>query len=68
MRKIVEPPPSLQCDVCGGALKLKRVETKGTCLSLTRNIFACGKCGGERLFFTQQDFYAGSISRQRTAS
>jgi hypothetical protein len=66
MRRIVEPPPSSQCDGCGGQLKLKRVETNGTCLALAKNIFACEKCGKERLFVTQQDLYAsGSVSRQR---
>jgi hypothetical protein len=66
VRRIVEPPPSSQCDGCGGQLKLKRVETNGTCLALTKNIFACTKCGKERLFVTQQDLYAsGSVSRQR---
>lgn len=65
MRRIVEPPPSSQCDGCGSQLKLKRVETNGACLALTKNIFACEKCGEERLFITQQDFYApASVSRQ----
>ena len=26
MRTLVQPPPSSQCDLCGGELRLKKVE------------------------------------------
>jgi hypothetical protein len=27
MRKLVQPPPSLHCDLCNGELRLKLIET-----------------------------------------
>jgi hypothetical protein len=66
VRRIVEPPPSSQCDRCGGQLKLHRIDTASSVPGLNRQIFACAKCGNERLFVAQQDLYTSrSASEQR---
>ncbi len=58
MRRIVEPPPTTQCDRCGSQLRLKRVETASSGLEMSSQIFACLRCGNERRCTTPQDHYA----------
>jgi hypothetical protein len=48
VRTLVEPPPSSHCDVCGGELRLKRIESSNRTLDLENEIFACAKCGREQ--------------------
>ena len=47
MRTIVDPPPSSRCDLCGGELRLKQVESVNRTLDLDNEIFVCVKCGCE---------------------
>jgi len=61
MRKTVEPPPSSQCDCCGGQLKLKRIDAAHAMLGLSSTIYVCGSCGKERAFVSRQDNYAPRI-------
>jgi transposase len=65
VRRIVEPPPSSLCDRCGGQLKLKRIDTANSVLGLNRQIFACAKCGNERLFVAQRDLYASQAAAEQ---
>jgi hypothetical protein len=62
MRKTVEPPPSSQCDRCGGQLKLKRVDAAHAVLGLSSTIYVCGTCGTERAFVSQRDNYARQLN------
>jgi uncharacterized protein with PIN domain len=48
MRTLVEPPPSSRCELCGGELRLKQVESANRALDLDREIFVCAKCGREQ--------------------
>jgi hypothetical protein len=48
MRTLVEPPPSLHCEVCGGELRLKQIETANRTLDLDNEILVCIKCGHEQ--------------------
>jgi hypothetical protein len=41
MRTLVQPPPSSHCDLCGGELRLKRVEAANRILDLEKEIFVC---------------------------
>ena len=50
MRTLVQPPPSSRCDLCGGELRLKQIESFNRTLDLDNEIFACGTCGRERLY------------------
>jgi len=47
MRTLVEPPPSSRCHLCGGELRLKRIESASRTLDLDNEIFVCAKCGHE---------------------
>jgi len=49
-RTIVEPPPSSHCDLCGGELRLKLIESANRVLDLDREIFLCAKCGHEQSY------------------
>jgi uncharacterized protein with PIN domain len=48
MRTLVEPPPSSRCDICGGELRLKQIESANRTLDLDNEIFVCVKCGREQ--------------------
>ena len=48
MRTLVEPPPSSRCELCGGELRLKVIESANRTLDLDNEIFVCVKCGHER--------------------
>jgi hypothetical protein len=61
MRKTVEPPPSSQCDRCGGQLKLKRVDAAHVVLGLSSTIYVCGTCGTERAFVKQRRAFWSAI-------
>ena len=48
MRTLVEPPQSSRCELCGGELRLKQVESANRALDLENEIFVCIKCGHEQ--------------------
>jgi C4-type Zn-finger protein len=48
MRNLVQPPPSLHCDLCNGELRLKLIEPANSVLELDAEIFVCAKCGHEQ--------------------
>lgn len=55
MRTLVEPPPSSRCNVCGGELRLKQVESANRALDLDSEIFVCIKCGREQSCTVSRD-------------
>ena len=55
MRTLVEPPPSSRCDLCGGELRLKRVEPVNGELDLEEEIFVCVKCGHEQSYIVKHN-------------
>jgi uncharacterized protein with PIN domain len=61
MRKLVQPPPFTRCDLCGGELRLKLVETANSALDLENEIFVCSSCNRELSFVVDHDKYAGHI-------
>ena len=48
MRTLVESPHSSHCELCGGELRLKQVESANRTLDLENEIFVCIKCGHEQ--------------------
>ena len=50
MRTLVQPPPSSHCDLCGGELRLKKIELANRTLELEDEILVCVTCGRERLY------------------
>ena len=55
MRTLVEPPPSSHCDICGGELRLKQIESANRTLDLDNEIFICIKCGREQACTVSHD-------------
>ena len=55
MRTLVEPPPSSRCDLCGGELLLKLIESANHTLDLDNEIFVCVKCGRELSYTVSHD-------------
>jgi hypothetical protein len=55
MRTLVEPPPSSRCDLCGGELRLKLIESANCTLDLDNEIFVCIKCGREQSYTVSHD-------------
>ena len=56
MRPLVEPPPSLLC-MCGGELRLKRIEPAVRNLGKQREIFVCTNCSREQTFLADRNPY-----------
>jgi hypothetical protein len=48
MCTLVQPPSSPSCELCGGELRLKHVESANPTLDLDNEIFVCVKCGHEQ--------------------
>ena len=45
MRNLVEPPPSLHCELCHGELRFKRIEPDDPVIDIVVEIFVCVECG-----------------------
>ena len=45
MRNLVEPPPSLHCELCHGALRFKWIESADPDFDTEVEIFVCVECG-----------------------
>jgi hypothetical protein len=58
MRNLVQPPPSLHCDLCDGDLRLKLIEPANPVLDLDAETFVCAKCGHEQSYVVDHDHYA----------
>jgi hypothetical protein len=58
MRTVVQPPPSLYCDLCHGELRLKRLVPEGPACEFDIEIFVCAECGHEASRRVCHDPYA----------
>jgi len=45
MRTLIQPPPSSHCDLCGGELRLKKVESDTRELDWEDEVLVCVNCG-----------------------
>jgi hypothetical protein len=72
MRDLVQPPPSMHCDLCNGELQLKTLEPDPRVIDVDVQIFICSKCGHESARTVTHDPYAahtaGSVARDRAVS
>ena len=55
MRALVDPPPSLRCDLCNGELRLKKIEQDASPLESDVTTFVCAKCGHEKSYRVSRD-------------
>ena len=65
MRTLVQPPPSMRCNLCGGELRLKLVEPANRTLNMENEIFVCTNCGRERSWIVEHDKHAGHFTTER---
>jgi len=63
MRNLVEPPPSLHCELCHGELRFDRIEPDGRAFDMEVEIFVCVKCGRAHPRRMIHDPYAGRPAR-----
>ena len=64
MRRLVEPSPSMQCELCHGGLLLKRIEPDVQVVEVDVVIYLCVICGRERSRRVIHDPYAAHASRR----
>jgi len=65
MRNLVQPPPSVHCELCGGELRLKLIEASNDpLLDSDVEIFVCAKCGHEQSFVVGHNHYAFGLRDQ----
>ena len=62
MRKMTQPPPASSCHKCSGLLQWKRVDPAGLINGNTGTVYACARCGAERVFVAQRDDYAPRLA------
>ena len=67
MRTLVEPPPSSRCDLCGGELRLKHIESANRALDLDNEIFVCIKCGREQACTVSHNHNTRQVSDPKAA-
>jgi hypothetical protein len=47
MRNLVQPPPSMHCELCRGELRFKSSDQDDLTFDMEVQIFVCAKCGHE---------------------
>lgn len=57
MRTLVQPPPSMHCELCGGELRFKGIE-RDYPVDTEVQIFVCEKCGHEHQHNLVHDRYS----------
>ena len=63
MRNLVEPPPSLHCELCHGELRFKRIEPDDPVFDMEVEIFVCVECGRVHSLPVIHDPYAAHTAR-----
>jgi hypothetical protein len=63
MRNLVEPPPSLRCELCHGELRFKRIEPDDPLIDMVVEIFVCVECGRAHSRWMNRDPYAAHTAR-----
>jgi hypothetical protein len=62
MRNLVQPPPSMHCELCYGELRFKRIESDDPVFDTEVEIFVCVKCGRAHPSRMTHDHYAAHIA------
>ena len=55
MRNLIQPPPSLHCELCSGELRLKLIQPADPILDMDVQIFVCAKCSHEQSYMVKRD-------------
>jgi len=63
MRNLVQPPPSMHCDLCDGELRLKLIKPENSVLDMDAQIFVCAKCGHEYSYVVGHNHYSAHTAR-----
>jgi hypothetical protein len=63
MRSFVQPLPSTHCELCGGELLLKRIESDDPNFEIDVQIYLCAKCSHEHARSVSHDPYTAHASR-----
>ena len=63
MRNLVEPRPSMHCELCYGELRFKLSEPDDPIFDMGVEIFVCTKCGHKRSLRVLHDPYAAHTAR-----
>ena len=58
MRNLVQPPPSMHCELCYGELRFKRIEPDDSAFDMEVEIFVCSKCGHAHSHPVMHNHYA----------
>jgi uncharacterized protein with PIN domain len=66
MRNLVQPPPSMHCDLCNGELRLKLIKPDNPVLDMDAQIFVCAKCGHEQWYLVTHDHYTAHTASNMT--
>jgi hypothetical protein len=64
MRNLVEPPPSLRCELCHGELRFKRSEPDDPDFDRQVEIFVCVECGRVHSHRVTRNPYAAHTARR----
>ena len=65
MRTLVDPPPSLRCDVCNGELRLKKIQQDTSPLKSDITTFVCAKCGREKSYRVSSDPRSAPVASKK---
>jgi len=63
MRNLIQPPPSMHCELCDGELRFKRIEPDDPAFDMEVEIFVCSKCGHVHSLPVIHDPYAAHTAR-----
>ena len=64
MRNLVQPPPTLHCDLCHAELRLKQVEPTDESLDLDIQIWVCARCSREQTYAVSHNHYAAHATNK----
>jgi hypothetical protein len=68
MRNLVQPPPSMHCELCGGELRFKRTELDDPAFDMEVEIFVCSICGRAHSVRVMHDHYAAHTASSMPSS
>ena len=68
MRTLVQPPPSIHCDRCGGDLRLKLVKPSLRTDGFENETLVCETCSREQSCIVEHDKYSGPTSTDKAQS
>ena len=67
MRNLVQPPPSMHCELCDGELRFKLIEPDDPVLDTEVEIFVCATCGHKQSRSVIHDRYAAHTASSMPA-